>query len=179
MKIDSATQRSHSPPSRIDCQYMQATTDRHRGDARDRSAGSAARAARARTKSVVVVIHARTIAADLRACQQAPAPRRMATQHPLASVRRLSARPACCRGRNRRFLRAVSALMPATLLKIGDRGALDRLQRAEVLQQRALAGRADAGDFLQAGLADVLLAPLRGASRSRSGAPRRAAAATK
>ena len=26
-------------------------------------------------------------------------------------------------------------------------------------QQRALAGRADAGDFLQAGLADVLLAP--------------------
>ena len=44
------------------------------------------------------------------------------------------------------------------LRQIGERGALDRLQRAEMMQQRALARRADAGDFLQAGLADVLLA---------------------
>src|SRR5881409_1395863 len=42
--------------------------------------------------------------------------------------------------------------------EVGGRGALDRLERPEVLQQRALAGRANAGDFLQPGLAQVLLA---------------------
>src|SRR5262249_11926504 len=42
--------------------------------------------------------------------------------------------------------------------EVGRRGALDRLERSKMLQQCALAGRANAGDFLQAGLADVLLA---------------------
>src|SRR5207244_4405126 len=44
------------------------------------------------------------------------------------------------------------------LRKIVQRGALDGLQGAEVMQQRTLARRPDAGDFLQACLADVLLA---------------------
>src|SRR4051812_31553496 len=35
------------------------------------------------------------------------------------------------------------------LFEIGGGGALDRLERSEMLEQRALAGRADAGDFLQ------------------------------
>src|SRR5262245_571674 len=42
--------------------------------------------------------------------------------------------------------------------QIGGRGALDRLEGPEMLQKRALAGRADAGDFLQPGLAQVLFA---------------------
>src|SRR5256885_15611232 len=46
------------------------------------------------------------------------------------------------------------------MFQIRDGGALDRLERAEVTQQRALAGRPDAGDFLQAGFTDVLLALL-------------------
>src|SRR5712691_232974 len=44
------------------------------------------------------------------------------------------------------------------LLEVGNGGALDRPEGAEVAQQRALARRADAGDFLQAGLAQVALA---------------------
>src|SRR5262245_25769798 len=43
--------------------------------------------------------------------------------------------------------------------KIGRRGALDRLERSEMMQQRALARGADAGNFLQAGLADVAPPP--------------------
>src|SRR3954454_24741230 len=50
------------------------------------------------------------------------------------------------------------------LRQIAERGALDRFQGAEMVQQRAFARWADAGDFLQAGLADVLLAA--GAVRS-------------
>src|SRR5271170_7780367 len=46
------------------------------------------------------------------------------------------------------------------LAQIGDRGALDRLEGAEMAQQGAFAGRADAGDLLQPGLADVAAAPL-------------------
>src|SRR5215831_21283874 len=46
------------------------------------------------------------------------------------------------------------------MFQVGDRGPLDRLEGSEVPQQRALAGRADAGNLLQAGLADVLLALL-------------------
>src|ERR1700754_4233982 len=46
------------------------------------------------------------------------------------------------------------------LAEIGDRGALDLLQRSERHEQCALARRADAGDLLQACLADVLLAQL-------------------
>src|SRR5262249_7370515 len=42
--------------------------------------------------------------------------------------------------------------------EVGLGSALDCLQRAKVLQERALAGRANARDFLQAGLAQVLLA---------------------
>src|SRR5262245_16866049 len=42
--------------------------------------------------------------------------------------------------------------------EIRGRGALDRLERPEMLQQRPLAARPDAGDFLQAGFADVLSA---------------------
>src|SRR4051812_25854475 len=43
------------------------------------------------------------------------------------------------------------------LRQIGKRGALDSFQRAEMMQQRALPRRADAGNFLQARLANVLL----------------------
>src|SRR5437764_12803376 len=49
---------------------------------------------------------------------------------------------------------------PGHMFQIGDGGTLDCLQRAEVPQQRALTHRTDAGDFLQAGFADVLLALL-------------------
>jgi hypothetical protein len=45
------------------------------------------------------------------------------------------------------------------LSEIGQAGALDCLQGAEMAQQRAFAGRPDARNLLQAGLADVLLAP--------------------
>src|ERR1700726_804531 len=41
------------------------------------------------------------------------------------------------------------------LHQVGDRGALDGFQRAEVMQQRAFARRSDAGDLLQAGLTHV------------------------
>src|SRR5579864_851380 len=41
------------------------------------------------------------------------------------------------------------------LHQVGDRGAFDGFQRAEVAQQRALARRSDAGDLLQAGFAHV------------------------
>src|ERR1700735_2482010 len=44
------------------------------------------------------------------------------------------------------------------LHQIGDRGALDRFKRAEIVQQRALAGRTDTGDLLQAGLPQIALA---------------------
>src|ERR1700685_3050490 len=42
------------------------------------------------------------------------------------------------------------------LHQVGDRGALDGLERAEVMQQCALARRPDAGNVLQAGLRQVL-----------------------
>src|ERR1700689_4204370 len=45
------------------------------------------------------------------------------------------------------------------LHQVGDRGALDGFERAEVMQQRAFARRSDAGDLLQAGLAHVARAP--------------------
>src|SRR5580658_3609171 len=41
------------------------------------------------------------------------------------------------------------------LHQVGDRGALDGFERAEVVQQRAFARRSDAGDLLQAGLAHI------------------------
>ena len=44
------------------------------------------------------------------------------------------------------------------MLEVGNRRTLDRLQGAEMAQQRTFSCRPDAGDFLQAGLADVLLA---------------------
>src|ERR1043166_6349059 len=47
------------------------------------------------------------------------------------------------------------------LREVGDRGTLDRLETAEVPQQRAFAGRADAGDFLKPRFAQVAPAPLR------------------
>src|ERR1043166_940587 len=46
------------------------------------------------------------------------------------------------------------------LLQVGNRRALDRLERAEVTQQRAFAGRTDAGDLLKPGFAQVAPAPL-------------------
>src|SRR5262249_6389031 len=46
------------------------------------------------------------------------------------------------------------------LLQVGDRCPLDRLEGAEVPQQRAFAGRAYAGDFLEAGFAQVAPTPL-------------------
>ena len=54
--------------------------------------------------------------------------------------------------------------------EIAERGALDLLERAEMAQQRALARRADAGDFLQAGLAvSALCVLLAGSPRKTSG----------
>src|SRR3954451_15293133 len=46
------------------------------------------------------------------------------------------------------------------LAEVGDRGPLDFLQGSEVVQQGTFACRPDAGNFLQARLADVLLAQL-------------------
>src|SRR5262249_44709278 len=46
------------------------------------------------------------------------------------------------------------------LLEVGERCAFDRLERPEVMQQRTLARRADAGDLLQAGVSNVALALL-------------------
>src|ERR1043166_6373462 len=46
------------------------------------------------------------------------------------------------------------------VFQIAHRSPLDRLQGSEVTQERALAHRADAGAFLQARFADVLLALL-------------------
>src|SRR6516165_10431972 len=43
--------------------------------------------------------------------------------------------------------------------EIGKGGALDRLERPEMVEQRALAGRPDAGNLLQAGLADIAPPP--------------------
>src|ERR1700758_5864829 len=48
---------------------------------------------------------------------------------------------------------------PGHLGEIGQRRALDRLERAEMVEQGALAGRADARDLLQSRLADVAAAP--------------------
>src|SRR5438552_16603726 len=48
---------------------------------------------------------------------------------------------------------------PGHFGKISQRRALDRLERAEMVEQGALAGRADARDLLQSRLADVTAAP--------------------
>src|SRR5262249_9730010 len=48
---------------------------------------------------------------------------------------------------------------PGHLGEIGQRRALDRLERTEMVEQRAFAGRADAGDFLQSRLANIAAAP--------------------
>ena len=147
---------SRPPPARRRCAH--------------RSAGSAAQRARSRRCWIVRRIHG-------------------LKQNTCASRRnrcRPECQPATCAvssGYCRVFVEEIVDLArgfgvdAGNMRKIGERGALDRLQGAEMLQQRALARRADAGDFLQAGLADILLAPLAGASRWRSGAPRRAAAA--
>src|SRR5262249_2715235 len=59
---------------------------------------------------------------------------------------------------------------PGDLLQVGDRGPFDRLEGAEVTQQRAFSGGADAGDFLQTGFAQVAPAPLAvGADREAMG----------
>src|SRR6202021_2057373 len=47
---------------------------------------------------------------------------------------------------------------PWNLAEVGDRGPLDLLQRSEMVQQSALARRADARNFLQSGFANVLFA---------------------
>src|SRR3954462_5752578 len=47
---------------------------------------------------------------------------------------------------------------PGNFCQIGERRALDRLERPEMMQQRALARGADAGDFLQPGLPDIAAA---------------------
>src|SRR3954454_23668563 len=49
---------------------------------------------------------------------------------------------------------------PRHLAEVGDRSPLDLLQGSEMMQQRALTRRPDPGDFLQACLADILLAQL-------------------
>src|SRR6187402_2786697 len=58
-------------------------------------------------------------------------------------------RPACQSGIG--WTRSSGALVD----EIGERGALDRLERPEMVQQGALARGTDAGDFLQPGLADI------------------------
>ena len=45
------------------------------------------------------------------------------------------------------------------LFEVGEAGGGDVLGRAEGVQQRALARRADAGDFVERALDEVLLAP--------------------
>src|SRR4029078_7908623 len=47
---------------------------------------------------------------------------------------------------------------PGHFGQIGERRALDRLERPEMMQQRALARGADAGDFLQPSLPDIAAA---------------------
>src|SRR5437588_712654 len=47
---------------------------------------------------------------------------------------------------------------PRNLGEVGKGGALDRLQRAKMMQQCALPRRPDAGNFLQARLADIAFA---------------------
>src|SRR5262249_36199598 len=56
------------------------------------------------------------------------------------------------------FARGLGA-NPGHLGEIGQRRALDRLERPEIVEQCPLASRADAGDFLQPRLADVAPAP--------------------
>ena len=62
------------------------------------------------------------------------------------------------------------------LFEILERRAAHRPRGAEMHQQGALAARADAGDVVERVGGEALGALLRGARRSRSGAPRRAAA---
>ena len=60
--------------------------------------------------------------------------------------------------------------------EIVERGAGDGLGRAEMQEQRALARRADAGDFVERAFRELLLALAPDACRWRSDAPRRAGA---
>ena len=73
--------------------------------------------------------------------------------------------------------RAVAALTPGAFIEILEGCPLDGLDGAEMVQQRALAGRSDAGDFVERVLAPARACAWPGARRWRSGAPRRAGAA--
>ena len=54
--------------------------------------------------------------------------------------------------------RAVAAFTPGVVIRSSRDGALDRLDGAEVVQERALAGRADAGDLVERVLHHLALA---------------------
>src|SRR5579863_466379 len=87
--------------------------------------------------------------------------------HPCRSSRAARTRRGrCCAVRSRRALVKESVDAPrgfradaVDLHQIGDRSALDRLERAEMMQQSPLARRPDAGDLLQSGLAQTAHAP--------------------
>src|ERR1700687_1145918 len=74
--------------------------------------------------------------------------------------------PSSCSVRSSRLMEEIIDLArgfridAGDLLQIRNRSAFDRLERSEMPQQRPLAGRADPGDLLQPGLADVAPPPL-------------------
>ena len=172
MKIASATQRSHDAAlQRMSCQYMQADHQPAPRRCARRSGDSAARAAAPATGRRCDGFHEST-AYPSDGVQRTDRPADMALDTRCCEI------CAMIGGGIAVGLRHVVRVIGAPALveeivdlarglgvdaghlgEIGGGGALDRLERAEMLQQRALARRADAGDFLQAGLADVALAP--------------------
>src|SRR5947209_12999050 len=150
MKTKRATQRSHSPYSRMAWKYMQPTTI---GTAAMRAYVSRFGSAKARADEAGFVV---VVMPEMSTCAPAAQPR-------YGNGWDAADDPS---GTHRRFVEEIVDLAcrfgidSGYMFQIGDRGALDRLQRAEVTQQRALARRTDPGDFLQAGFADVLLALL-------------------
>src|ERR1043166_1682102 len=79
-----------------------------------------------------------------------------------AHLRARVEKPASCRGAVEEVIDLAGGFRAdaGDLLQVGDRSPLDRLEGAEVPQQGAFAGRADADDFLKSGFAQVAPAPL-------------------
>ena len=140
---------------------------RHRHDA---GIGQHVRQRRARAASRSTALRGGTVTS---ACSIAGQLRAPCTQHPLNGA---------ARSRVARFVEVI--VDPArrfgadapTCIKIVDRGALDRLEGAEMLQQRALAASARCPAISSSRPRGYPSCAARGASRWRSGAPRRAAA---
>src|SRR5215510_2912124 len=180
MKIASATQRSQMPPCQMSCQYMQATTA---GTAAMRpyvnKFGSAS--GRADTEIGLGVTASMNQRIPLLAPHKKP---RFMTIPILAPTRPSNwtysgadSSTGCSNFQAKdgqadmRYHRSTGTFVKKVVnfscclgahagnfSEIGRGSALNRLERPEVLQEGALAGRPDAWDFLQAGLAQVLLA---------------------